>query len=130
MIEHKKEPWSEPEYDNCEVRGSEWWEIPGVGRTYTEEDARRIVACVNACTGFKTEELEKIAQSDDGLRTYSHETVRAIAEQRGELLSALKDVCEMYVFAARLANRDGAEFDTAEDLRDARKAIAKSEGRA
>lgn len=56
-----KEPWSTPEHNNDDRSSAEWWEIPGIGRVYKEADARRIVACVNACADVSIEFLEKIS---------------------------------------------------------------------
>lgn len=62
-MEHTKEPWPNPEYDNDDRSSASWYEIPGVGCIYTEANARRIVACVNALEGFPTEELERTPPS-------------------------------------------------------------------
>lgn len=51
-----------------------------------ESNARRIVACVNACAGIDTAYLE----SQDNLATYA----RRMAIQRDELLAALKLIIE------------------------------------
>lgn len=49
-------PWPQPTYhnDTGPVDGFfvEWWEVEGVGRFEYEADARRAVACVNACAGI------------------------------------------------------------------------------
>ena len=50
-------------------------------------DARRIVACVNACAGFSTETLELIA-SVGGMQ-HKMTATAAVASQRDELLAAL-----------------------------------------
>lgn len=64
MREHSKEPWKVEETHVC---GQLAWEITSdtdlivAGESGTPlEDARRIVACVNACAGKTTEELEAI----------------------------------------------------------------------
>lgn len=46
-----------------------------------------------------------------------------------ELLEALKDVVAIAYDAMCLANRDGAEYDQDDWLREAREAIAKAEGK-
>ena len=55
-----------------------------------EANARRIVACVNACEGISTDELEEIASTGGMLGP--REDVARIAKQRDELLAALKDL--------------------------------------
>jgi hypothetical protein len=44
-----------------------------------------------------------------------------------ELLEALKEIVELADFAMRYANRDGAEYDVENCLKEARQAIAKAE---
>jgi hypothetical protein len=57
MKPHTPEPWTSgtdpSHFDAPEVRNSAWaMYVP------TDADARRIVACVNACAGLSTEALE------------------------------------------------------------------------
>ena len=62
VSEHTHEPWTQ---DGCRVLGQSIHGEPngkvvaitGVGLT-RQADSRRIVACVNACAGIPTEELE------------------------------------------------------------------------
>lgn len=56
---------------------------------YGEANARRIVACVNACAGFSTETLELIA-SVGGMQ-HKMTATAAVASQRDELLSDLAE---------------------------------------
>jgi hypothetical protein len=56
--------------------------------TWAEQNARRIVVCVNACSGIDTDHLEK-----HGLPGFA-EKLSALVEQRDELLTALKDAIE------------------------------------
>lgn len=53
-----------------------------------EENARRIVACVNACEGIETDEL-------NAYRVMSAKEYREIERQRDELLKIAKDVIGM-----------------------------------
>lgn len=63
MMEHTLEPWTIDRYD-----GSDKWITipqPGVRVDYDDVDpdeasanARRVIACVNACAGIPTEALE------------------------------------------------------------------------
>jgi hypothetical protein len=52
---------------------------------YSDEDARRLVACWNACEGLPTEVLEHAASTGDSLGGHIKLTA-----QRDELLAALK----------------------------------------
>jgi len=56
--EHTPEPWPDPDYDNSDTSASEWWDIPGIGRFWKEEDALRVQAAVNACAGYDTVALQ------------------------------------------------------------------------
>jgi hypothetical protein len=63
----------------------------------TEANARRIVACVNACAGLPTTYLEQTSML--GLsKSYhaQHEEWGALNQQRDELLSALKSLAASY----------------------------------
>ena len=62
-----------------------------------EANARRLVACWNACEGMATDELEEIARTGGMLGP--REDVAKIAEQRDELRDVLKS-CIEYVAAA------------------------------
>ena len=57
-----------------------------------EANARRLVACWNACEGMATDELEEIAQTGGMLGP--REDVAKIAEQRDKLRDALKSCIE------------------------------------
>lgn len=94
-MSHTKEPW---EYgEDCD---SEWYvkraetneqlaftvvSAPGIA----EANARRIVACVNACKGVSTEWLEA-NKSIVVLGAPIADRFRAVEQQRDELLAALK----------------------------------------
>ena len=59
-MEHTKEPWS---YDKNASSRPIWGNGDNTAVTFDDrkpspEDARRIVACVNACAGISTEDLE------------------------------------------------------------------------
>ena len=55
-----------------------------IGEIYTENDARRIVACVNACAGLPTEVLERYKLGVIGV------DYKSTKQQRDELLAALE----------------------------------------
>jgi hypothetical protein len=79
-MEHTKEPWRYGE-DN-----DGWYVACGseqLGYALSEANARRIVACVNACAGIDDPEAWI-----NNARFHSHETVSAIVKQRDELLAA------------------------------------------
>ena len=70
--------------DGTEVVGCDEYSIFSSG-----EDARRLVACWNACDGIYTDELERIAST--GGMVGPREDVARIAAQRDELLAALQN---------------------------------------
>lgn len=62
MSEHTKEPWRIPDDRQLEIEGEYGDAVARVhadGGTHDFHDARRIVACVNACSGIDTEFLER-----------------------------------------------------------------------
>jgi len=66
MSKHTKEPW---EFDGSGGRwsllqGDHEADIGELGSAYSAANARRIVACVNACAGLSTEALESGALAD------------------------------------------------------------------
>jgi DNA repair exonuclease SbcCD ATPase subunit len=66
MSKHTPEPWSFDKYDNI-IAGSDRLLLGGIATPMTaghrmdegKDNARRIVACVNACRGLPTDELEQ-----------------------------------------------------------------------
>ncbi len=105
--QHTKEPWK--------VSGTEHIVAGGnyvVALDCKPEDARRIVACVNACAGFSIEELEGASLFNDSISaqdeidslksevedmkliiatdTGTESAVAAMQKQRDELLAALE----------------------------------------
>ena len=76
MSEHTKEPWSyrktgqhwnNESLINIEINYGDHEECIA-DTVYTEADARRIIACVNACAGLDTELLENIVLTGDTLK--------------------------------------------------------------
>lgn len=100
---HTPEPWIIPSGEhhitsaaNDEVR--KYWCITtrDTGRHYPPEvsnaNARRIVACINACAGFSTEDLEIAPEKSlHNLALFS----KQLNEQREELLEALENMVSM-----------------------------------
>lgn len=126
-MSHTKEPWAMEQTEKVEsnldvfIRDSHG---DGIAWAYNEANARRIVACVNACVGFSTEHLEK---SYDGvsmdLRFVTDLQASCISRleiQRDELVAALNEIASW---------RDGPEvsghFDEPGSAFIARKALAK-----
>lgn len=68
----------------------------GLATMYSEEDARRLVACVNACAGIPTEDLERYYNAGSGLDEAMEEaSLRdqvCVVRQRNELLQALSEL--------------------------------------
>jgi len=64
MSEHTKEPWTSDECGNIGAGEPEY--ILGMVSELPEANAKRIVACVNACAGMTNEELEDF--SDGSLK--------------------------------------------------------------
>ena len=80
---------------------------------FNEADARRLVACWNACEGIATEMLESVCKVPPA--------VVMLAEQRDELLSLLSEVSENFTCEDDLPTGLLSRIDAA---------IAKAEGKA
>ena len=72
-----------------------------IGEIYTENDARRIVACVNACAGLPTEVLERYKLGVIGV------DYKSTKQQRDELLAALERSLESFEYIAKYGNSCG-----------------------
>jgi hypothetical protein len=133
MSKHTKEPWFVNEDGIIRVGkpnvndyidpipiASAWREgafSDGEETEESQDNARRIVACVNACAGLDTEALDSrfgIAAEMWGLADKRLARVQELVGQRDELLAALKGV-------VKVADRQTDEFNAA------RAAIAKAE---
>ena len=105
--------------------GPRGWEVafdPGleqVCKNVTKKNARRLVACWNACEGVSTELLEKAP-----LDTVLKETVA----QRDELLDALLKVAKTLDEHERGVSGDQFTYEYKEWASAVRAAIAKAEG--
>jgi hypothetical protein len=86
MSEHTKEPWQYHTEGNrsflLDADGYTIAELVKLQPAATVHDARRIVACVNACSGIDIEYLE----GNDSLPHFA----KRMMMQRNELLAALK----------------------------------------
>lgn len=93
-MEHTKEPWRVWNHDGdwtIEARSpASGFMVDIANASFSEPDARRIVACVNACEGSETELLEKIGAdySKPLIDLINH--AKDLTDQRNELLSALR----------------------------------------
>lgn len=91
-MSHTKEPWHvAPGGDYCDIVCQDHVDI---ARTDVEEDARRIVACVNACIGLETEMLLALVRDGTTLQNIMGRGLICL-EQRDELLAALEDAMIM-----------------------------------
>jgi hypothetical protein len=95
---HTREPWaihpnaaatimSSRNYDEIVHLGLD---ADNLGRFENEHDARRAVACVNACAGFTTEAIEKQIEAGSGIIRAFQVERDALKKQRDELLATLK----------------------------------------
>ena len=95
-MSHTKEPWSFSPENGLEwgVEAGKWGvaicaDAPGDGTS--EANARRIVACVNACAGISTDALEIGRMSPDAFHENESRADKA-EQQRDELLAALEHI--------------------------------------
>jgi hypothetical protein len=104
MSNHTKTPWRTGK-SHCVVadepvpgmNGSDAFEYYGghlIAESVTPKNARRIVACVNACVGISNEELHEIA--DQGGMLTPRQQIAESAQQRHEILEALKR-CQAFI---------------------------------
>jgi hypothetical protein len=137
MAEHTKEPWLVIDADNhhgtyiensdgdtiCDLYVMDRVAQKPIEQDNAENNARRIVACVNACVGYTNEELENHPQP---IMTQLLNQRDKLEQQRNALLEELKNIaeCDMSKWAA--------EFKTPADFKlwaqnRARLAIANAE---
>jgi hypothetical protein len=96
MMEHTKEPWW-----NTGVVIKADGNIPAQATSW--EDARRIVACVNACAGIPTEDLERWGTSL--ITKIQEDNIARLTKQRDELVAALEELLYAHTDKAmRMAN--------------------------
>lgn len=100
MNAHTKEPWKLA-YRGCDgaydidAAGDPAWGDISLALNVGEADARRIVACVNACAGVETIVLEQLANSGGLVRIFSERAEYSamagqLELQRDQLLAALE----------------------------------------
>lgn len=112
MSNHTPEPWQlDDEPDTCTnfysddatgsiIGGCPEYKFAKRPIDERKANARRIVACVNACAGLDTEDLER-----NGVIAASSDYFSKLKWQRDELLEALEDLYKGYVFVLE-AGRD------------------------
>lgn len=111
MSKHTPGPWKA--YDNC-VFAMRDHTLYVIDKAQSEANARRIVACVNACEGISTEALKHrghLLKAEDS-------TAQRLNAERAELLEALKGLLDALPSAT-----------THPAIKAARAAIAKAEGK-
>lgn len=124
---HTPEPWHAPGLGEIHSANHEdiaqiCFADPEYSACGTEEDARRIVACINAAEGISTEALE--ASKDFAKAGIA--TVRSIEAQRDELAEALHSAVEVI---KTWHNMDGSEdvwqiyYDHAPEMKPIREAL-------
>ncbi|MDM5132948.1 hypothetical protein OB962_18415 [Aeromonas piscicola] len=86
-----------------------------------EANARRIVACVNACRGLPTDELEL-----NGLVSAVGNQLLDVEQHRDELLEALKEAVETIEWMYGCSSPARGEIEEA--IREGNAAIAKAKG--
>ncbi|WP_323950290.1 hypothetical protein [Aeromonas veronii] len=131
MKQHTNEPWNAVEVDNdseafvkvCHKNGGTiaklWIDVDDSGFSDEQrENARRIVACVNACRGLPTDELEQkglvaavgtqLLAADDraeGQEREIRKLARTTADAENKLADALNQRDELLAAAGILADR-------------------------
>lgn len=106
MSEHTKEPWcvGDTTHENGEFIETAIMALEGRAAIAVcldfgfnnlgmrEANARRIVACVNACAGIDTEKLEGVNANKYIAPRISEFLIRSRTQQRDELLAAAKNL--------------------------------------
>lgn len=96
MSKHTPEPWKvQPMEYGTAIIDSEGYEIRP---SRFPEDARRIVACVNACAGISTDDLESEKRPGfwGGLAGKNSVKATRLEQQRDNLAAALESLLGLY----------------------------------
>ena len=95
MSEHTKEPWHLSQDGQHVLSRTGEMSFAHVAEVFHDvEDARRIVACVNAFAGISTENIEENKPLAEVLR-WLNERIRMAEQQRDKLLAALTEIAEL-----------------------------------
>lgn len=112
MMEHSKEPWTVGSKVDRAIYGADGAVVAMCDSLYEaasdSANARRIVACVNACAGLDTALLENITMLGDTLKDRI-DVLRNEANQRDQLLAALESMLEIYENPAPFSGKTGEE---------------------
>jgi len=92
-VSHTKEPWADDGFARIGATGSDQFN-GGFSTAICEgpdkqDNARRIVACVNACAGIPTQDLERVEYEIAPV----FELLVQTTKQRDKLLAALEEIC-------------------------------------
>lgn len=134
MSKHTKGPWHIVEgrtHGSLEVFSGDTAiaEIWRRGNASLEmANAQRIVACINACEGFSTEELEGANLCKDSIE--SDAEILALRQQRDELIAALKRWIWLRDTPAGFIGKYGKALREAVDIREAQLSEAETASRA
>lgn len=101
MSEHTKEPWVADAYGNI-LAGSPAYYLGRIDQDDAVANARRIVACVNACAGLDTEWLE-----DEQNRNVLTRMVHDIMENEDKVEQLQSANAELVEFLRELDNMGG-----------------------
>lgn len=97
MSQHTKEPWRHQRYkieSSLIVSCADASRI--IAEVKFEDDARRIVAAVNACQHYSTEDLEEVGEHLSGVLVDTRKRCAELIAQRDELLAVLKMVVKYF----------------------------------
>lgn len=95
------------------VLGGQGQDYGLVASCTTEEDARRIVACVNACAGMTNEQIDNVCMISGSLLNRFGEQMAYLGQvekQRDELLAALEFARQGYQAASENGDPDEVEW--------------------
>ena len=131
VVQHTTEPWVVEKAHDIDAIAwvGQFAVLPQdhttrVVRGNTEGDARRIVACVNACAGIDTESLEADGYGDNWAEIAKHRI--ELMGQRDELLVALKDAVETIEWMYGCSSPASDEIE--KSISEGNAVIAKAEG--
>lgn len=121
MSKHTAEPWSqETPHDHLVIDGAGYL----AADCARPEDARRIVACVNACEGISTEQLDSWASMGRPI-LQSLKELKDEADREAEQCDALFDALLTAIDHIDMAELDVSHCKDAARIRDA---VAKATG--
>lgn len=104
----------------------------GIDREVTIANARRIVACVNACAGISTEQLEAAGTIAVECQDEAQAELLKATEQRDNLPAALENILAITYDSRGVAgyhlNGDIAEWDSFQEIAEAEAVIAEAKG--